>query len=76
MASQLRVDWRQVVRQLNGFAIFGALAWIFGPQVPAWLRVLLVVLAVASAVASSCDANTITARLIKTPTVPTQRTHP
>lgn len=72
--SAVSIDWQQFARQLRGFAFFGCFAWIFGPQVPAWLRVLLVVLAVASALAISCEPATLTARLIKPGTIPPQRT--
>ncbi|MFE7580776.1 hypothetical protein ACFU5Y_04310 [Streptomyces gardneri] len=68
------IDWRQFVKQLQGYAFFGCFAWIFGPQVPALLRVLLVVLAVASALAISSEPATLTARLIKPGTIPPQRT--
>ncbi|MFE0651033.1 hypothetical protein ACFVZH_20830 [Streptomyces sp. NPDC059534] len=68
------IDWRQFAKTLNAFAFFGCFAWIFGLQVPAWLRVLLVVLAVASALAISAEPATLTARLIKPGTIPPQRT--
>ncbi|MFE0647476.1 hypothetical protein ACFVZH_02645 [Streptomyces sp. NPDC059534] len=68
------IDWRQFAKQLRGFGFFGCFAWIFGLQVPAWLRVLLVVLAVVSALAVSAEPGAITARLIKPSPIPPQHT--
>jgi len=74
MGGRISVDWRQFMKQLHGFALFGCFSWLFGPQVPAWLRLLLVVLAVASALAISAEPATLTVRLIKPGTIPPQRT--
>ncbi|MET9950184.1 hypothetical protein ABZ135_01365 [Streptomyces sp. NPDC006339] len=68
------VDWRQTRRPAISFAVFGALAFVFGAQVPLLWRIALVVFAGLAVVASSVVPCPPTIRLVKPTTIPPQRT--
>ena len=51
----MTVDWRQTRRPAISFAVFGALAFIAGAQVPLLWRIVLVASAAASILASSVE---------------------
>lgn len=69
------VDWRQTRRPAISFAVFGALAFVFGAQVPLLWRIVLVVSAAASVIASSVEPGPPAIRLVKPTTrIPTQST--
>ena len=69
----MTVDWRKTRRPAISFAVFGALAFIFGADVPLLWRLVLVASAAASVIATSVDPAT-TIRLVKPTRIPTQNT--
>ena len=69
----MTVDRPQALKILHAFAVLGCLAWVFGPQVAVGWRILLVVLAVSAAVATSLTETPATVRLLKPDTIPQQR---
>ncbi|MGW4050817.1 hypothetical protein ACWENA_08285 [Streptomyces sp. NPDC004779] len=68
----MTVDRPQALKILQAFAVLGCLVWVFGPPVAVGWRILLVVLAVSAALATSLTEAPATVRLIK-PTIPPQR---
>ncbi|MFB9438050.1 hypothetical protein [Streptomyces showdoensis] len=68
----MTVDWRKTRRPAISFAVFGALAFVFGADVPLLWRLVLVASAAASVIATSVEPATI--RLVKPTRIPTQNT--
>ena len=67
------VDWRQTRRPAISFAIFGALAFVFGAQVPLLWRLTLVASAVLAVVTSAVEPGPPTLRAVKPTRIPTQK---